>query len=243
MKSPYRRSPAGARGTRWPRPPRWRWCEGSSRIREPGARRPGRGSRPARCARPVRQSRRVRPRCNRGCAASSPRRLPDTTRCESCWSSEEPLLHPSGGLRWLLGVTSPPSRPCATCRGSDDYCVIGQLPLNAILSWVSVKLGMSAIRRGKRRERAPSRVAVVGAASATAPTDERFSVRAHIPALKALPGHYELVAACTTRRRARLQPRSDRDSARVRRRRAHAARSCRRSTSCACACRTRTTAS
>jgi predicted dehydrogenase len=46
----------------------------------------------------------------------------------------------------------------------------------------------------------PLKVAVVGASFSGSPDGrERFSVRAHIPALKALPGHYEVVAACTTR--------------------------------------------
>ena len=44
------------------------------------------------------------------------------------------------------------------------------------------------------------KVAVVGASISNSPDGrERFAVRAHIPALKALPDDYELVAACTTR--------------------------------------------
>ena len=44
------------------------------------------------------------------------------------------------------------------------------------------------------------KVGVVGASISDSPDGrERFSVRAHIPALKALPEHYEVVAACTTR--------------------------------------------
>src|SRR4051794_13453053 len=46
----------------------------------------------------------------------------------------------------------------------------------------------------------PLKVAVVGASiSGSRDGRERFSVRAHIPALKALPDEYEVVAACTTR--------------------------------------------
>src|SRR6185503_19247027 len=46
----------------------------------------------------------------------------------------------------------------------------------------------------------PLKVAVVGASISDSPDGrERFSVRAHIPALKALPDLYEVVAACTTR--------------------------------------------
>ncbi|MGZ5093687.1 MAG: Gfo/Idh/MocA family protein [Burkholderiales bacterium] len=44
------------------------------------------------------------------------------------------------------------------------------------------------------------KVAVVGASISNSPDGrERFAIRAHIPALKALPEQYELVAACTTR--------------------------------------------
>ena len=43
-------------------------------------------------------------------------------------------------------------------------------------------------------------VAVVGASISDSPDGrERFAIRAHIPALKALPELYEVVAACTTR--------------------------------------------
>lgn len=49
-------------------------------------------------------------------------------------------------------------------------------------------------------ERRKLRVAVAGASFAHSPDGrERFSVRAHIPALKALSDTYELVATCTTR--------------------------------------------
>ncbi|HEV7391052.1 MAG TPA: Gfo/Idh/MocA family oxidoreductase, partial [Burkholderiales bacterium] len=44
------------------------------------------------------------------------------------------------------------------------------------------------------------KVAVVGASISNSPDGrERFAIRAHIPAIKALPEQYELVAACTTR--------------------------------------------
>jgi predicted dehydrogenase len=44
------------------------------------------------------------------------------------------------------------------------------------------------------------KVAVVGASISDSPDGrERFSIRAHLPALQALPEHYEVVAACTTR--------------------------------------------
>ena len=44
------------------------------------------------------------------------------------------------------------------------------------------------------------KVAVVGASISDSPDGrERFSIRAHLPALKALPQMYEVVAACTTR--------------------------------------------
>lgn len=44
------------------------------------------------------------------------------------------------------------------------------------------------------------KVAVVGASISDSPDGrERFSVRAHLPALKALSDHFEVVAACTTR--------------------------------------------
>ena len=44
------------------------------------------------------------------------------------------------------------------------------------------------------------KVAVVGASISNSPDGrERFAIRAHIPALKALPELYEVVAACTTR--------------------------------------------
>ncbi len=44
------------------------------------------------------------------------------------------------------------------------------------------------------------RVAVVGASISDSPDGrERFSIRAHLPALKALSDHFEVVAACTTR--------------------------------------------
>ena len=46
----------------------------------------------------------------------------------------------------------------------------------------------------------PLKVAVVGASISGSPDGrERFSIRAHLPALKALPDEYEVVAACTTR--------------------------------------------
>jgi predicted dehydrogenase len=46
----------------------------------------------------------------------------------------------------------------------------------------------------------PLKAAVVGASISDSPDGrERFSIRAHLPALKALPELYEVVAACTTR--------------------------------------------
>ena len=46
----------------------------------------------------------------------------------------------------------------------------------------------------------PLKVAVVGASISDSPDGrERFSIRAHLPALKSLTGLYEVVAACTTR--------------------------------------------
>jgi predicted dehydrogenase len=46
----------------------------------------------------------------------------------------------------------------------------------------------------------PLKVVVVGASISGSPDGrERFSIRAHLPALKALPESYEVVAACTTR--------------------------------------------
>lgn len=44
------------------------------------------------------------------------------------------------------------------------------------------------------------KVAVVGASISDSPDGrERFSIRAHLPALKALSDHFEVIAACTTR--------------------------------------------
>jgi predicted dehydrogenase len=46
----------------------------------------------------------------------------------------------------------------------------------------------------------PLKVGVVGASISDSPDGrERFSVRAHLPALKSMPDRYEVVAACTTR--------------------------------------------
>ena len=50
-------------------------------------------------------------------------------------------------------------------------------------------------------------VAVIGAGFSNSPDGrERWAVRAHVPALKALPDIYDLAAVCTTRMELRLLP-------------------------------------